>query len=92
MILLIFVADIKCSDYHTCELCHEDPACGWCDQGDGTGLGTCMGGSNAGPLNVSAAGSELDFEQCPASDWYFTECPCKLQNNITSRLTTESAV
>ncbi|PIK52415.1 hypothetical protein BSL78_10727 [Apostichopus japonicus] len=67
--------NIKCSDYHTCELCHEDPACGWCDQGDGTGLGTCMGGSNAGPLNVSAAGSELDFEQCPASDWYFTECP-----------------
>lgn len=38
----------QCSFYLTCAQCQADPACGWCDDGSNTGLGTCMPGGNAG--------------------------------------------
>ncbi|KAJ8025805.1 Attractin-like protein 1 [Holothuria leucospilota] len=66
---------IKCSDYETCDMCHKDPACGWCDQGDATGLGTCMEGGDAGPVNVTSDDFVVDLALCPASQWHFTECP-----------------
>lgn len=78
MRLLAFcVTEIKCADYETCDMCRKDPACGWCDQGDATGLGTCMEGGDAGPVNVTSDIAVVDLGLCPSSQWHFTSCPCK---------------
>nr|XP_027202331.1 attractin-like protein 1 [Dermatophagoides pteronyssinus] len=58
---------ISCSDIQTCDACMKNPQCGWCDDGSGTGAGTCMAGSLRGPNNSSRTNS------CP--EWYFTSCP-----------------
>lgn len=41
----------QCGFYKTCAKCRDDPACGWCDDGSKTGLGTCMPGGNTGKIN-----------------------------------------
>ncbi|KAJ8025804.1 Attractin [Holothuria leucospilota] len=69
---------IRCSDYEDCDMCLKDPACGWC--GDVTGLGTCMEGSDAGPINVTSDDAVVDLTLCPSSLWYFTDCPLCLCN------------
>jgi hypothetical protein len=56
-----------CSFYPTCVECRDDPACGWCDDGSGTGLGQCLLGGNAGPNQSSLS--------CATGRWFFTECP-----------------
>ncbi|XP_034232301.1 attractin isoform X1 [Thrips palmi] len=65
----------SCSFYLTCAECRDDPACGWCDHGSGTGLGTCLPGGNMGP--------DHDYT-CPARNWYFTDCPlCQCNGHST---------
>ncbi|KAJ1523050.1 hypothetical protein ONE63_002178 [Megalurothrips usitatus] len=65
----------SCSFYLTCAECRDDPACGWCDKGNGTGLGTCYPGGNMGPDGDTV---------CPPKDWYFTECPlCQCNGHST---------
>ncbi|KAK7866706.1 hypothetical protein R5R35_003244 [Gryllus longicercus] len=65
----------QCSVYTTCETCREDPACGWCDDGSGTGLGACMPGGNNGPSTK---------DPCPSKRWFFTGCPlCQCNGHST---------
>ncbi|XP_049809603.1 attractin [Schistocerca nitens] len=65
----------SCSFFATCADCREDPACGWCDDGSGTGLGVCLPGGNLRPAQ--------DFP-CPPSLWYFTQCPtCQCNGHST---------
>ena len=74
----------------------EDPACGWCDDGSNRGTGTCMPGGYRGALGTSPTTSSLalrnksnsstlsGFITCPASQWYFTECPpCQCNGHST---------
>ena len=51
------------------------PACGWCDDGSSTGLGTCMDGGKRGPVEWST--SLNDSLTCSSNLWYFTDCPGK---------------
>ena len=61
-------------------------ACGWCDNGTGTGVGSCQVGGASGPLikNTHSLG-RIDWvptDTCRANDdksWHFTSCPGKNQ-------------
>nr|CAD7262632.1 unnamed protein product [Timema shepardi] len=65
-----------CSFYPTCAECRTDPACGWCDDGSGTGLGSCLPGGNNGP-------QVPDFT-CLSDHWFFTQCPiCQCNGHST---------
>ncbi|XP_077992752.1 attractin-like protein 1 [Glandiceps talaboti] len=55
-----------CSQYRTCDECHENPSCGWCDDGSNTGLGTCMEGSYSQPEQGNS---------CREKRWFFIGCP-----------------
>ena len=39
-----------CKGYDTCSNCLNNPACGWCDEGNKNGLGQCHEGGSSGPL------------------------------------------
>lgn len=65
MYVFYFSGNSLCNFYRTCVDCRDDPECGWCDDGSGTGLGSCMAGGNTPP------------QSCPQSKWYFTHCPSK---------------
>lgn len=56
----------QCGYYNSCAQCLNDPACGWCDDGSNTGIGSCLVGGASNPYNS---------EQCPESNWFFTSCP-----------------
>lgn len=65
----LIIGRSACSFYRTCWECRDDPECGWCDDGSGTGLGDCLPGGNIGPHSPDYA--------CPADHWFFTCCPSK---------------
>ncbi|XP_070539699.1 attractin-like protein 1 isoform X2 [Ptychodera flava] len=72
-----------CSHFRTCDECHTDPSCGWCDDGSNTGLGTCMEGSYSQALG----------DICPAKQWYFIDCPacqCNGHSNCTNETICEN--
>jgi len=56
---------VNCSSQSTCRKCFQQPGCGWCSDGNNTGLGECMDGKDEQPLNKT----------CPVNQWYFTQCP-----------------
>ncbi|KAF4528316.1 hypothetical protein B566_EDAN016846 [Ephemera danica] len=56
----------ECNFYASCAECQENPACGWCDDGTGTGVGRCLKGGNKNPENS---------EFCHTDSWFFTNCP-----------------
>lgn len=58
-----------CSFYSSCSNCISDPACGWCDDGSGTGKGRCISGGARHWNSVT--------DTCVNDRWYFTECPSK---------------
>nr|CAI5862520.1 unnamed protein product [Callosobruchus analis] len=62
----------QCGFYKTCAKCRDDPACGWCDDGSKTGLGSCMPGGYAGPTLHTQS---LPSSTCPQERWHFTTCP-----------------
>ena len=74
-----------CYGYQTCTECREDPACGWCDDGTGTGVGACRVGGASGPLEKMAqreiSSSHVQWiaaDTCSTSQqksWHFTSCP-----------------
>ncbi|KAG8231674.1 hypothetical protein J437_LFUL007448 [Ladona fulva] len=65
----------SCSFYRTCEDCRADPACGWCDDGSGTGLGDCLPGGYSDPMTP---------HKCKRNNWYFTQCPtCQCNGHST---------
>ena len=68
---LFFFSALRCSQRKTCKECFDLPGCGWCNDPNDTGLGKCMEGSDFGPRNITQS-------QCPASRWFFTECPGKI--------------
>lgn len=68
----------RCSIHQTCEKCQADVACGWCDDGSGTGIGTCMEGGQRGPVNLVTKARQ--WKKCPRSNWYFTQCPSCMCN------------
>ncbi|TGZ32639.1 Uncharacterized protein DBV15_09083 [Temnothorax longispinosus] len=64
-----------CSFYSSCAACRSDPGCGWCDDGSGTGKGSCMPGGARGPSSKSSNTCFLDH-------WYFTTCPKNYDKNL----------
>ncbi|XP_071792859.1 attractin-like isoform X3 [Asterias amurensis] len=66
----------NCSLLKTCDACHADPHCGWCDSGESNGLGKCIEGSLTGPLKLDKDGNTfIDAGLCPSDSWFFFECP-----------------
>lgn len=65
----------------SCRDCHLLPGCGWCDDGSGTGVGSCMPGGNDGPflparnVNSTATCSLFNPQTCSKSRWNFIDCP-----------------
>lgn len=49
-------SNMTCHLINSCERCQQNPRCGWCDDGSGTGVGQCMRGSNTGPMNERFVG------------------------------------
>ncbi|XP_071746862.1 LOW QUALITY PROTEIN: attractin-like protein 1 [Lepeophtheirus salmonis] len=86
-----------CADYQTCTSCRSNPACGWCDDGSRTGLGSCHIGGASGPLKLKEKRENhwaLDNDICPASkgkQWHFTSCP-NCQCNGHSKCSTKEKV
>ena len=89
-----------CSGYDTCSTCLNNPACGWCDQGQNNGLGSCHEGGVKGPLervsmssSVSRAGpwTWVRGDTCDAGagqQWHFTTCPaCQCNGHSTCNVT-----
>ncbi|UYV73510.1 ATRN [Cordylochernes scorpioides] len=64
---------LDCGNLQSCEQCQQNPHCGWCDGGQGTGLGRCMRGSDTGPLRWDSQRYVPDTSLC--SRWHFTSCP-----------------
>ncbi|KAG5869328.1 hypothetical protein JTB14_005136 [Gonioctena quinquepunctata] len=77
----------QCGFYKTCAKCRDDPACGWCDDGSRTGLGTCMPGGYAGPTLHTQS---LPSSTCPPERWHFTTCPACQCNGHASCLENSS--
>ncbi|KAK8733971.1 hypothetical protein OTU49_006273 [Cherax quadricarinatus] len=63
----------RCSIHQTCKDCQADVACGWCDDGSGTGIGVCVEGGQRGPINPVTG--IMQRSKCPKPNWFFTECP-----------------
>ncbi|XP_068244853.1 attractin-like protein 1 [Palaemon carinicauda] len=63
----------RCRDHQTCLDCQADVACGWCDDGSGTGIGVCMEGGQRGPIDPIT--SVTQPSKCPRTRWFFTRCP-----------------
>lgn len=73
----------RCSLHQTCHDCQADVACGWCDDGSGSGIGVCMEGGQRGPVNPVTRATHRD--KCHAHNWYFTECPRKFTSLVWFR-------
>ena len=54
-----------CSQYTNCGFCTGDPLCGWCDDGSGTGSGTCTEGNYKGSTNGTCSHT-WSYESCPS--------------------------
>ncbi|KAL5263140.1 hypothetical protein ACHWQZ_G008527 [Mnemiopsis leidyi] len=72
----------SCSAHRNCSLCQAQPECGWCDDGSGTGTGSCFSGTFLGahshPDNV-----------CPDKSWFYDTCPlcqCNGHSNCTDNV------
>uniref|UniRef100_A0A4W3GLH3 Attractin n=1 Tax=Callorhinchus milii TaxID=7868 RepID=A0A4W3GLH3_CALMI len=72
----------NCSGYRTCNLCLEQPGCGWCTEPSNTGKGQCIEGAYRGPVNISSTKTYsepmLNSTMCPEelkSNWSFIQCP-----------------
>lgn len=65
----------NCSDIQTCDKCQQNPRCGWCDDGSGTGVGKCLEGAAKGPYVWSPDGPKYTSGVCSKSNWFFTSCP-----------------
>ncbi|KPJ04559.1 Attractin-like protein 1 [Papilio xuthus] len=55
-----------CAAHAGCASCRAEPACGWCDDGEGGGRGTCLPGGQRRPHQPHV---------CPQHRWHFTRCP-----------------
>ena len=67
----------ECGSFLDTQHCYTHPGCGWCDSGEGTGIGRCMAGAASGPLNNQT--HEPQPGRCAPDKWYFTgmpPCPC----------------
>nr|CAD7267924.1 unnamed protein product [Timema shepardi] len=56
-----------CKVHLTCSNCTSDPACGWCDDSSGTGMGACLSGGYS--LKTAASRG-----RCSNKRWSFTHC------------------
>ena len=45
-------SNMTCWQIESCERCQQNPRCGWCDDGTGTGVGRCMLGADSGPYDA----------------------------------------
>ncbi|CAG7724473.1 unnamed protein product [Allacma fusca] len=69
------VSPSLCDEIASCDTCRSLPSCGWCDNGEGTGVGRCIEGSSRGPVTVNSTGASLNKSLCPLKNWFFTACP-----------------
>ncbi|XP_018573311.1 attractin isoform X3 [Anoplophora glabripennis] len=60
----------QCSFYKTCAKCRDDPACGWCDDGSKTGLGSCMPGGYGDDLTIDY---QFTFNLSKKEDRHYTQ-------------------
>nr|XP_022341694.1 attractin-like protein 1 isoform X2 [Crassostrea virginica] len=73
----------RCSDLHSCKDCQGNPLCGWCNDPSNTGIGKCLEGGASGPVNQSDH-RLTDLGRCPASQWFFVDCPeCQCNGHST---------
>jgi len=77
-----YASATRCGDLKTCNECLENPACGWCDDGSDTGLGTCMNGGKRGAIDANT--SLVDTMACQTELWYFTSAPSKSSTCVLS--------
>ena len=68
-IVLLVLAATRCEHLTSCDECHEDPACGWCDDGKNRGRGRCMQGGLSPPTSTDAT------RRCSERNWHFATCP-----------------
>ncbi|XP_076364577.1 attractin-like protein 1 isoform X2 [Tachypleus tridentatus] len=67
---------LQCSDIQTCKECLSNPRCGWCDDGSGSGIGTCMEGGARGPVeHWNDTVPHMNNSFCLKEYWYFSSCP-----------------
>ena len=72
-------------EHHLSYSLRLDPSCGWCDNGDGTGVGVCRVGGAKGPLTPEKKGHHgygnvqkwvaADTCRDEGKSWHFTSCP-----------------
>lgn len=70
----------SCSAHRNCTLCQAEPECGWCDDGSGTGTGSCHSGTFYSPLVTNI---------CPEKSWFYESCPlcqCNGHSNCTDNV------
>eukprot|EP01137_Pigoraptor_chileana_P031389 Opistho-2@19158 len=56
-----------CADIIDCATCNTHPECGWCENSNGRGTGTCSRGSVFGPSPTS--------QSCHSNRWFYGSCP-----------------
>lgn len=76
----LFLGVSRCTIHQTCKDCQADVACGWCDDGSGTGIGRCLAGGERGPISPVTGSTQT--HKCSPSNWFFTECPRKSLENV----------
>ncbi|XP_076363858.1 LOW QUALITY PROTEIN: attractin-like protein 1 [Tachypleus tridentatus] len=70
---------LECKDIQHVGNCQENPRCGWCDDGSGTGRGACKEGGYTGPVTWNGLSYSVNTSICSEERWFFTsipECQC----------------
>lgn len=83
---------LSCSEIQTCDKCQKNPRCGWCDDGSGTGVGSCIEGSSMTPYQFNGTEFHSNSSLCAKrGTWHFTDCPlCQCNGHSICPLATSS--
>ena len=68
-----------CGGHGNCTLCQSQPECGWCDDGTGTGTGTCHTGFYEAPFDVDVSIFRRAFLKLKYEVTFFVSVRLKLR-------------